>query len=155
TRVSVALALGQMRLGRAFEPITSLLATEPNAFRRMAFIAALGQLRDQRAVPLLMPYLEHAGGDAIATEGQVAAVALGWLGSPCVIPQLAELLRPSADEDARLAAVRGLREVKTKAAMDVIASRAVNDPDAQTRNEAAEALAEWRRREESSVNSDQ
>lgn len=145
TRVSAAVALSQLRVGRAFEPIADLLADEPNELRQMTLIAALGELRDPRAVPLLMPYLERTAGDLESPFGQVSAVALGWLGATAVIPQLDEIIRTSGDEFARLHAVRGLRGMKSKAAMDVIASHAVNDADLATRNEAAEALAEWRR----------
>lgn len=71
----------------------------------------LGSLRDARAVPILLPYLQPS---KAANRGWIiwmAANALGTIGTEAVIAPLAAVIANDPDWFARLGAAEGLRQL--------------------------------------------
>jgi HEAT repeat protein len=141
TRVYAARALGLIGTPRAFEPIVTLLAQETDAPLRIPLIEVLGQLRDERAVAVLLPYLTAAERANRGWIVRMAANALGQLGSEAVIGPLAEVLAADADWFARLGAAEGLRKMQHPRAVDALRS-ALGDGDSRVAAEAAAGFEE-------------
>jgi HEAT repeat protein len=141
TRSHVARALGVMGAKRAFEPIRDILVREEDNRMKIGLIEALGDLRDERALDVLLPCLKAP---AQANRGwivRVAANALGKIGVERVIQPLAEVLETDCDWFARLGAVEGLRQIRCPRAAEAL-RRALTDADGRVRREAAVALRE-------------
>jgi HEAT repeat protein len=136
TRAYAAKSLGLIGAPHAFEPIVGLLAREPVDSTRLSLIEALGELRDSRAVPIL---LEHLRAPEQANRGwtvRLAANALGTIGGEEVIGPLSEVLASDPDWFARLGAAEGLRKVRHPSAAKAL-RRALKDEDARVRAAAS------------------
>jgi HEAT repeat protein len=140
TRAYAARSLGLIRTPRAFEPIAALLAAERDDGIEMALIEALGNLRDARAVPILLPYLHTTRQQNRGWIIRKAGNALGRIGTEEVIEPLAEVLASDSDWFARLGAAEGLRKIGHVLAREALARASVNDTDARVRAEAAAGL---------------
>jgi HEAT repeat protein len=141
TRSYAARALGLMKAKRAFEPIVDLLLREVDSLMKMALIEALGDLRDERAVDVLLPYLNAP---AQANRGwiiRLAANALGKIGVERVIQPLVEVLVSYPDWFARLGAAEGLRKIPDPRAAEALRT-ALSDADFRVRREATAGLRE-------------
>jgi HEAT repeat protein len=139
TRAYAAKALGRIGTERAFSPISALLATESDDVIRLSLIEALGALRDERAVAIVLPYLKAAEQVNRGWIIRVAANALGSIGSESVIGPLEEVLACDPDWFARLGAAEGLRKIRHPSAVTAL-RRALNDQDARVRAEASAGL---------------
>src|SRR5262249_21308455 len=134
TRAYAAKALGQIGTRRAYSPIIALLATETDDVIRMSLIEALGGLRDDRAVAILLPYLNAPEQVNRAWIIRVAANALGTIGSDSVIGPLTEVLVSDPDWFARLGAAEGLRKIRNPSAAAAL-RQALKDEDSRVRAE--------------------
>ncbi len=141
TRSYVARALGLLGTKRAFEPIVELLLREQDNGLKLALIEALGELHDERAVEVLLPYLSIPEQINRGWLIRLAANALGKIGTERVIQPLAEVLVSHRDWFARLGAVEGLRKMRHPRAVQALRP-ALSDADARVRREAAAALRE-------------
>ena len=117
TRCCGARALGEIGDGVVFKVLCKRLELEDDQDALRSLIEALGQLGDERAVPLLLPFL------AVPLEVQnrgwllrITANALGRIGGEAVVEPLVGLL---ADGDwfVRLGAVEGLNFVEAEEAI--------------------------------------
>jgi HEAT repeat protein len=135
TRAHAARALGRIGTPRAFEPLVALLAAEGQDTVQMSLIEAPGRLGDERAVGVLLPYLKAPARQNRGWFVRLAANALGRVGTPSVVPHLAEVLASDPDWFARLGAAEGLRRIKLPQAADGL-RRALHDEDARVRTEA-------------------
>jgi bilin biosynthesis protein len=131
-----ARALGLIGTRRAFEPLVALLAQDRDDILRMLLLEALGRLRDERAVEILLPYLKPQQELNRGWMVRMAANALGRIGTEAVIQPLADVLATDLDWFARLGAVEGLRKVRHPAATEAL-RRAELDADHRVRHEAA------------------
>jgi HEAT repeat protein len=141
TRSCAAKALGLMGAKRAFEPILDLLVRAEDILSKMPLIEALGNLRDERAVDVLLRYLNAP---AQANRGwivRIAANALGKIGVEQVIQPLIEVLVSHPDWFARLGAAEGLRKISDRRATEALRT-ALSDADSRVRREATAALRE-------------
>jgi hypothetical protein len=139
TRAHAARALGRIGEQRAFSPIVALLAVEGDDTIRMRLMEALGELRDERAVAVLLPYLK---GEEQRNRGwiiRIAANALGNIGSESVIEPLAEVLANDPDWFARLGAAEGLGKIRNPLATAALHG-ALKDEDSRVRAEALAGL---------------
>jgi HEAT repeat protein len=136
TRAFGARALGLIGAQRAFDPIAALLATESDDTIQMSLMEALGGLRDERAVAVLLPYLRPPDRVNRGWIIRVAANALGSIGSESVIQPIAEVLNSDPDWFARLGAAEGLRKIRHPSAA-VALRRALDDEDARVRAAAS------------------
>lgn len=139
TRAYAAKALGLIGTPRAFTPIVGLLAEERDDTILMSLIEALGGLRDERAVPILLPYLKAPEQVNRGWIIRMAANALGSIGSEEVIGRLSEVLASDPDWFARLGAAEGLRKMRHPLAAEAL-RRALKDEDARVRAEASAGL---------------
>ncbi len=133
TRAYAARALGLIGAQRAFGPVVTMLAGERDDVIRMHLLEALGGLRDERAVEVLLPYLKTPQG--VQNRGwliRMAANALGRIGSEVVIQPLSEVLATDPDWFARLGAAEALRQIEHPSAAEAL-RRALNDSDARVR----------------------
>jgi len=138
-RAYAAKALGRIGTGCAFSPIIDLLATETDGVIRMSLIEALGGLRDERAVTVLLPYLKAPDQVNRGWIIRVTANALGSIGSESVIGPLAEVLVSDPDWFARIGAAEGLRKIRHPSAAASL-RKALKDDDARVRAAAAAGL---------------
>lgn len=136
TRAYVARALGLIGAPGTVGPLVTRLAQEADDAIRMSLIEALGALRDERAVEVLLPYLKWPGQMNRGWIIRVAANALGAIGSESVIGPLAEVLAADPDWFARLGAAEGLRKIRHPVAAESL-RKASMDEDARVRAEAA------------------
>jgi HEAT repeat protein len=139
TRVYAARALGLMGTPRAFGPLVALLTVEREDTLRMSLIEALGNLKDVRAVQILLPYLKAPEQVNRGWIIRMAANALGIIGSDEVIAPLSEVLASELDCFARLGAAEGLRKIRHPSAIEAL-RRGLNDEDARVRAEAVAGL---------------
>jgi HEAT repeat protein len=139
SRAYVARALGLLGARRAFDPIVALLATENDDTIRTSLMEALGRLRDERAVAVLLPYLRAPEQMNRSSIVRVAANALGCIGSESVIQPMAEVLASDPHWLARVGAAEGLRKIRHPSA-EAALRRALKDEDTRVRAEAAAGL---------------
>jgi hypothetical protein len=139
TRAFVALALGGIGARNAFGPIAALLMKEEDGLTRMSLIEALGELRDERAVPLLLPYLSIPERLNRGWFIRMTANALGAIGAVSAIAPLSHILANDADWFARLGAAEGLGKMQHPDAWEAL-RRALRDEDKRVRAEAAAGL---------------
>jgi HEAT repeat protein len=139
TRLYAARALGLIVTPRAFDPIVALLAGEQEDTTRMGLIEALGNLRDARAVSVLLPYLKAPEQRNRGWIIRMAANALGCIGTEEVIGPLSEVLVNDPDWFARLGATEGLRKMRHPLAREAL-GRVLEDEDARVRAEASAGL---------------
>jgi hypothetical protein len=114
TRGCAAAALGRIGNRRAFEPIMALLGSSANEGIELELIAALGNLRDNRAIGILLPYLAESDALRRGWLIRITAVALGTIGDESVIAPLARVLETDRDWFARVGADSRVREVASK-----------------------------------------
>jgi HEAT repeat protein len=138
-RAYVARALGLIGTQRAIDPIAALLAKESDDTIRMILIEALGELRDERAVEILLPYLKTPEQVNRGWIIRMAANALGRIGTESVIAPLTEILASDPDWFARLGAAEGLRKIQHPLATEAL-RKASNDEDARVRSVALAGL---------------
>jgi HEAT repeat protein len=139
TRAYAGRALGLIGDPRAFDPIVALLAEESDDTIQRSLIGALGKLRDERAVAVLLPYLKTPPQLNRGWMIRIAAGALGGIGSEAVIEPLAEVLTTDRDWFARLGAAEGLRKIPHPLATEAL-REGLKDEDARVRAEAAAGL---------------
>jgi HEAT repeat protein len=140
TRAYAARALGRIGDQRAFGPIVAMLAEKSDGSIQMSLLEALGRLRDERAVEVLLPYLKTPQG--VQNRGwlvRMAANALGHIGSEVVTRPLSEVLAADPDWFARLGGAEGLGKVTHPLAAEAL-RRALKDDDARVRAEARAGL---------------
>lgn len=143
TRSSSARALGRLGAKQAYTLLVNLLTKEFDFQIRLEMMRSLGELRDQRAVEILLPYLKVPEQINRGWIVQTAANALGKIGTESVIEPLTEVLCNDPDWFARLGAVEGLCGIKHPDVRPVL-QRALNDVDERVRNQAARGLEELR-----------
>lgn len=102
TRAAAARTIVRMGPSVALKPVAAALK-RPNGDVQYWALLILGELRDQRAAPLVVPFLQSTVRDLV-TRG---ALTLGQLGWRPAIPRLVGLLG-HADESVRLAAIEAL-----------------------------------------------
>jgi HEAT repeat protein len=139
TRAYTARALGLIGTQQAFGPIASLLAEESDETIQISLIEALGRLRDERAVEVLLPYLKVPQQVNRGWIIRMTANALGRIGSEVAIGPLSEVLATDPDWFARLGAAEGLGKIKHPLATEAL-RRALKDEDARVRSEASARL---------------
>lgn len=101
----------------------------------MAIIPVLGQLRDERAVPLLLKALTKMDEDWLGREA--AARALGEIGSTEAVP---DLIRAAWLPETRSAAIEALAVIGDPRATDVMLSALSEQEDPEAREAAVEGL---------------
>jgi HEAT repeat protein len=138
TREYAALALGKIGNSRAFEPICALLEAEAD---KGNYIMALGMLKDQRGIDILLPYLKSAPDESWTLR--LTSSALGEIGTERVIQPLAEILRSHTNSHARFGAVEGLSKISDPKAFELL-REALHDSDEQIRQAAQKALTRRR-----------
>jgi HEAT repeat protein len=139
TRAYVARALGLIGARQAFGRMIAMLAEERDDTVRLMLINALGDLRDERAVEVLLPYLKAPDQVNRGWLIRMAANALGEIGIESVIQPMAEVLATDPYWFARLGAAEGLRKVSHPLAAAALL-RALQDGDARVRAEASAGL---------------
>jgi HEAT repeat protein len=130
-------ALGASGDQRAVAPLIAALRkdmTERRGFA-MAIIPALGRLKDESAVPLLLEALNNRADDWLAREA--AAQALGEIGSAEAAPAL---IRAAWMADTRNAAIIALAKIGDPGSVDVLLSAFSEPEDPKVREAAAEGL---------------
>ncbi len=88
-RVAAAMALGEKEEKAAVDPILGILMRD-YPLAKYSAVMALGEIRDERAVAVLMTEMKNNEKDYIRSS---AAVALGKIGSEKAVPYLIERLR--------------------------------------------------------------
>lgn len=90
-RVQKYLALAMARTGHPdfLKPLTEELAQERDQEVQLALIYALGMLKDKRAVPTLLQYLDHKD----ARLRSMTVVSLGNIGDSNIAPALRKMLQ--------------------------------------------------------------
>ena len=141
TRSGSARALGRIGATEAFPALVNLLKTEFEFNMRLEMMQSLGELRDPRAIEILLPFLTAPEQINRGWIVRTAANALGKIASDSVIEPLTEVLVNDRDWFARVGAAEGLRKSKNPNAKQAL-QRALDDLDERVRNEAAEALKE-------------
>lgn len=133
-RAAAAAAIVEADPRLAVAPLMRRLE-DPDGRVREAAILALGRTRDRR------PFydLEALTGSTDARIRLAATWAIGEIKCRPAILRLSAIAERSADADARLVAVRGLRGAPAVAATPAL-RRALRDPDARVRAAAAESL---------------
>jgi HEAT repeat protein len=113
---------------------------DPRVRRYLAL--ALGRMRDPAAVPALLGVVRDPEGDPDGETVVHAVLALGVIGDPAAVPDLIAL---TSQPDAGLRKV-ALHALRTFDRMDARAAlrRALGDPVADVRWNAALGLARWR-----------
>jgi len=139
TRAYAARALGLIGAPRAFDPLVALLARECDDIVRINLIEAIGNLRDARAVNILLSYLKAPPQQNRGWIIRTAANALGRIGTEEVIGPLSHVLANDPDWFARLGAAEGLRKIRNPRAADSLRG-ALKDEDARVRAEALAGL---------------
>ncbi len=86
------------------------LNTEPDGERRWIAIEVLGSLRDRRAVPRLIGFVNQKGSVAGYRQCWLAARALGRIGEPAAAPALIDALS-SLNRSTRNYALKGLQTI--------------------------------------------
>jgi len=86
------------------------LGAAPDGETRWKAIEALGLLRDRRAVPRLLQFLDRRGRAMGFRQSWVAAKALGRIGDPATVPALIDALA-SINPDTRREALNALRRI--------------------------------------------
>ncbi|MCI0587162.1 MAG: HEAT repeat domain-containing protein [Planctomycetes bacterium] len=108
--------------------------------------AALGNLRDARAVPALLQVLEEPGADASGRIRLAALRGLAAIGEPSSTPAVAKVLREDPDRGLRMGAANALGSLRGEEAAAALVS-ALRDGEVQVRWNAALSLAAIGRRE--------
>ena len=139
TRSYSATALGRIGTPRAFDPIVALLSSERQDITRISLIGSLGDLRDERAVEILLPFLKSPEQVNRGWMIRMAANALGKIGTKEVIGPLRAVLENDPDWFARLGAAEGLCEIRHPSAKFALQS-ALLDEDARVREVASAGL---------------
>lgn len=140
-RIEIAEALGKIGDQRAFEPLFRFLERElplkySNELTLCAWVIdAVGMLRDERAIPLLIEALEHADVDV----RKAARSALAEIGEPAVEPLNKVLL--TEGKQYRWFAADALKRIGDRSAVEpfrqVLQDKSANE---YVRAEAAKAL---------------
>ena len=144
TQEYAARALGQIGDTRAFGPLCLLLAHDADHNDwRPGVIGALGDLKDRRAIPVLLPYLNPAHDQV--NRGwiiRITANALGNIGTDSVIGPLCDVIKMDHDWFARLGAVEGLAKMSERSNPRVTEALqiALSDSDGRVQAEAKRAL---------------
>lgn len=146
-REKAARALGLLGVRRAAPLMIALLSMgkQVSSKLRAALVAALGLLADERAAKVIL----QSAHDAEPTVRYEAVKSLGR----CLVAfprdvrekafnQIKKSLSPRRERIAaiRQASIKALRMCNDRRAAEVVAKAAINDPDAQTRRQALEAL---------------
>jgi len=105
---------------------------------RLAVIRAFGEIRDPRAVPLLLDLMQSDNPDEYLYVSSFAAKALGQIGDPLAVAGLVRVLSHERSGPRRMAAtvLGNLGNVNAIPALAI----ALKDPDPQTQIVAAKAL---------------
>lgn len=139
TRAFVARTLGRIRAPQTFEPLADQLEKEDDDSAAMFIIEAIGELRDPRAVAILVPHLEPRSEVNRGWVLRMAARALGTVGGDAVVAALARVLAAERDWFGRLGAVEGLSKIRDLSARAAL-RQATHDEDLRVREAAREAL---------------
>ncbi len=97
-----------LRKGSAiFDPLANFIIRQPNNARLAVLIELLGKLGDDRAVPLLMRFLEIP----VPELKIAAATALGWLQAPAALEKLDDIEGNDPDPDVRHEARTAIEQI--------------------------------------------
>jgi HEAT repeat protein len=113
---------------------------DPRVRRYLAL--ALGRMRDPAAVPVLLSVVSNPQGDPDGETVVHAVLALGAIGDPAAVPELIALASHT-DPGLRKVALHALRTFDREDARAAL-RRALADPVADVRWNAALGLARWR-----------
>lgn len=113
---------------------------DPRVRRYLAL--ALGRMRDPAAVPVLLGVVRNPEGDPDGETVVHAVLALGVIGDPAAVPDLIALTT-QPDAGLRKVALHSLRTFDREDARAAL-RRALGDPVADVRWNAALGLARWR-----------
>jgi HEAT repeat protein len=141
TRSCSGRALGRIGATQAFVPLVNLLTIDFDFGIRLEMMRSLGELRDPRAIQILLPYLKAPEQINRGWIVRTAANALGKIGSTSVIEPLTEVLCNDPDWFARLGAAEGLRKIRHPNVRQALQT-ALDDVDERVRKEAATGLEE-------------
>lgn len=136
-RRTAALALGRLGTQDAAAALVRFIESHPNQVED-EMLEALGDAPSQRAVPMLIQFLDHPQ----TLLRRAAAKALGRIGDPSAVDALCVAASRTGDGDLRRAALQALREMGvTNDAIDVYRN-ALADPSISIQAAAAEAVSE-------------
>ncbi len=133
-RERAAVRLGDLGDPAAVAPLVGALSSDRDECVRVASAAALGQLRNARAVDSLITALK----DPDSMVGEAAAIALGNIGEPRAVEPLTTALR-ERDWRVRRGALTALASVRDDRAIEALAG-ALSDHDSLVRKLAASFL---------------
>jgi HEAT repeat protein len=139
------MALGRIGAKRAFEPILALLERETDGASQDYYIRAIGDLRDERGVQVLLPYLRPTNETIRGNSADLvsaAALALGTIGTGEVIGPLIGVLSKDFDWYARVGAAQALGKIKNPRSVEAL-QEALGDEDFRVREKAAAGLRAW------------
>jgi HEAT repeat protein len=144
-RESIALGLGLLGPGApgARETLTSILRSREDSARLRGMAAlSLGLSRDPAAAPVLLWAARERG--ATKDPAAAAITALGLLGEPIVVPDLAAMLADEGSSDARALRPHAAYALGRLGGPDAVRAlgRALGDSDAKVRRAAILALGE-------------
>ncbi|MES1164268.1 MAG: HEAT repeat domain-containing protein, partial [Verrucomicrobiota bacterium] len=132
-RVRAALALAAAGDGSGLEVLAGALDAHEDVLLCRAIIIALGNLRDRRAVPILMKHLDEVQNRREMVE------ALGAIGDPAAGGALLERLRGDAYVPVRAAAARALAAIGDRAALPALEQSAGRETEPMVATAAREA----------------
>jgi arylsulfatase A-like enzyme/HEAT repeat protein len=132
-RVRAALALAVAGDGAGLDVLAGALDAHEDVLLCRAIVVALGNLRDRRAVPILLKHLDEVQNRREMVE------ALGAIGDPAAAAALLERLRGDPYVPVRAAAARALAAVGDRAAVPALEQAARRDTEPMVVAAAREA----------------
>ncbi|MBN1524403.1 MAG: HEAT repeat domain-containing protein [Spirochaetales bacterium] len=133
----IILALGELKTAEATDALLAILEDEDESrIWRMNACAALGEIGDTRAVPVMKKIFSEK--DPLLKAS--AAAALGNFQSEEVVTLLIESLK-DAHWKVRVSACQGLAHPHAAKALEILKYKALKDPEARVRMEALKALS--------------
>jgi HEAT repeat protein len=133
-RMKASRELVRKRPASAFEPLVALLESNDDEVRREAALV-LGELRDRRAIPILIRCIARwRGNDVASAWGGLAAI-----GKEGAFGHLEKALA-EGDSELRMDAIKGLAVSRDARAVPALQAAASGDPDTPVREAAGQAL---------------
>lgn len=134
-----ARSLGKIRAVEAIEPIANILNSSIENADRLTYLSALGDMKEESSVPILIPYLEKSHEKNGGWLVRCSANALGDIGLESSVKPLAEVLSNDQEWFARLGAAEGLGKLAFEGSLFPL-KKALKDSDHRVSKVAQESI---------------
>lgn len=120
--------------------LKEVIARDPSTDVKREAVETLGELKDNRTIPVLVEVAQSQTNEDVARE---AAETLGEINDPAAVEALERIARNHPSDEVMAEAVETLGERKSGDALKVVADIAATHPRSRVRAEAVETYGEY------------